>query len=252
LGHRDIYLITPQGINTDAYQSIFPNLKILEVPAMHMSSHQAYNQLMISPDLFQYFNQYSHILIHEPDAIVFRDDLDFWCNQDFDYIGAPWFEKSKEGVYHLKATGNFGLALINTLSVNRLFLENPRWYSVTMIIRDIFRGFRCKKVALSRALKACGDSGTIAGARDLYEGHCDIFWSYLVPKVAPSFKVAPPQDALSFSWETHLERCAELNKNQLPFGIHAWAKHDPNFLKPFFLEMGISLHPVSSAQENFQ
>jgi hypothetical protein len=245
LGARDIYLIIPQGMNSDAYKSILPNLKIYEVPAKYMSSHQAYNQLMISPVIFNYFNQYSHILIHEPDVIVFKDDLDFWCAQGFDYIGAPWFEQNKDGAYNLKATGNFGFALLSTHSVNKLFLENPRWYSISMMIRDIFRGLRGKRASLSRALKACGNAGRISGAKDLYKEHCDIFWSYLVPKIAPSFKVAPPQDALHFSWETHLDQCAKLSKNKLPFGIHAWAKHDPNFLKPFFLNLGIPFNPES-------
>jgi hypothetical protein len=239
LGARDIYLIIPQGMNSDAYKSILPNIKIYEVPAKSMSSHQAYNQLMISPDIFNFFSTYSHILIHEPDSIVLKDDLDFWCAKGFDYIGAPWFQQNTEGAYILQSTGNFGLSLLRTHSISKLFRDNPRWYSATMIIRDIVRGLRGKKASLTRALKACGNAGRISGAKDLYEEHCDIFWSYLIPRVVTSFKVAPPQDALHFSWETHLELCAKLSQNKLPFGIHAWAKHNPNFLKPFFLEMGI-------------
>ena len=239
LGARDIYLIIPQGMNSDAYKSILPNIKIHEVPEKSMSSHQAYNQLMISPDIFNFFSAYSHILIHEPDSIVLKDDLDFWCAKGFDYIGAPWFTQNTEGAYILQSTGNFGLSLLQTHSIRKLFHDNPRWYSATMIIRDMVRGLRGKEGSLIRALKACGNAGRLSSAKDLYEGHCDIFWSYLIPRVATSFNVAPPQDALHFAWETHLELCAKLSQNKLPFGIHAWAKHNPNFLKPFFLEAGI-------------
>lgn len=237
-------------MNSDAYKSILPNVKIHEVPAKSMSSHQAYNQLMISPDIFNFFSAYSHILIHEPDSIVLKDDLDFWCAKGFDYIGAPWFKKDVEGTPILEATGNFGFALLCTHSVNKLFLENPRWYTMPMIIRDIFRGLRGKKAAFSRALNACGAAGKLSGAKNLYKEHCDIFWGYLVPKVAPSFKVAPPQDALLFSWETCLDQCAKLSKNKLPFGIHAWAKHDPDLLKPLFSTLGIPASPESGFPES--
>ena len=132
-------------MNSDAYKSILPNIKIHEVPEKSMSSHQTYNQLMISPDIFNFFSAYSHILIHEPDSIVLKDDLDFWCAKGFDYIGAPWFTQNTEGTYILQSTGNFGLSLLQTHSIRKLFHDNPRWYSATMIIRDMVRGLRGKE-----------------------------------------------------------------------------------------------------------
>jgi len=228
LGSRDIYLLIPEGLNIDAYHQIFSNIKSIHAPPEFMANHQAYNRLMISPFIFSHLKAHSHILIHEPDSIVIEDDLDFWCHQGFDYIGAPWFKGDSSATLDLSATGNFGFSLINTQVVNEIFASSPRWYSPAMIFRDLFRGLRGGKGYISRALKALGPSGKLSGAFDLFEGHCDIFWSFTVPRVVAKFKVAPPAIAIQFSWETHPEKCYELNGNKPPFGLHAWAKHNPS------------------------
>jgi len=228
LGSRDIYLLSPEALNIDAYHQIFPNLKSIYVPPEFMASYQAYNRLMVSPFIFSHLKAHSHILIHEPDAIVIKDDLDFWCQQGFDYIGAPWFKGDNSVTLTLSAAGNFGFSLINTNSVNEIFLSNVRWYSAAMIFRDFLRGVRGRKGYVSRAINACGNSGKLSCASDLFEEHCDIFWSFIVPKVAPQFTVAPAKIAIQFSWETYPEKCSELNGNKPPFGMHAWAKHNPS------------------------
>ena len=43
------------------------------------------------------------MLILQTDAIILRDELDYWCAQPFDYIGAPWRSNLK---IHLN-TGRF-------------------------------------------------------------------------------------------------------------------------------------------------
>jgi hypothetical protein len=46
-----------------------------------MASVQAYNKMMISPLVFNALDGYTHMILHEPDAIVIRDEIDYWCNQ---------------------------------------------------------------------------------------------------------------------------------------------------------------------------
>lgn len=237
LSSYPIYLLHPAGMNTQAYQNIFPSLKRLVAPAESMASISAYNKLMVSPFIFNALEAYSHILIHEPDAIVLKDELIYWCEQDSDYIGAPWFASN----HQLDATGNFGLSLINVRAANSLFATNPRWCSISMIIRDLARGFRGQKGMFKRALKSMGPYGKISHAYHLYNDHCDIFWSYLVPKVAPKFRIADPEKAVYFSWEMNPQKCFEICNGNLPFGIHAWDKYDPIFLRSLLAKTGISV-----------
>ncbi len=50
----------------------------------------------------------------------------------------------------------------------------------------------------------------------------DLFWGELAELFLPEFKVAKPEVALRFSFETNPGLCFRLNKEQLPFGCHAW------------------------------
>lgn len=239
LGEHPIYLLHPEGMNIQIYQSIFPSLKSLTAPVETMASIAAYNKLMISPFIFNALASHSHLLIHEPDAIILKNDLDFWCEQDFDYIGAPWFASDEVGNLQLKATGNFGLSLINLKAANSLFAHNSRWFSPSMIVRDLLRGLRGQRGMFKRAIKAIGSSGKLSSAHHLYHDHCDIFWSYLVPKVAPQFRIAPPERAIHFSWEKNPGKCFEICQGKLPFGIHAWPKYDQTFIKPLLIQSGV-------------
>lgn len=248
LGNYPIYLLHPQGMSTKTYEAIFPTLKTLTAPSKSMASITAYNSLMISPFIFNALASHSHILIHEPDAIVLKNDLHYWCEQNIDYIGAPWFSSDAIEDLQLKATGNFGLSLINTNAVNTFFSNNPRWFSSSMIFRELIRGIRGKVGAFDRALKSIGPSGKVSGAHRLYHDHCDIFWSYLAPKVAPDFKVAPPEQSIRFSWETSPKKCLSICKGELPFGIHAWPKYDLELLQPLFIQSGVTMFPARDSK----
>ena len=61
----------------------------IKVEDYWMSSLQNYNRLMLSGHLFSQLDEFTHVMIHEPDAILLDDALEHWCTQPFDYIGAP-------------------------------------------------------------------------------------------------------------------------------------------------------------------
>ena len=241
LGEYPIYLLHPPGMSTKTYGDIFPFLKNLAAPTGAMASIATYNQLMISPFIFDALNSYSHILIHEPDSIVLKNDLHHWCKQDFDYVGAPWFCSDFAENLQLKATGNFGFSLFKVKTVNDLFRKNPRWYGASMILRDLLRGLRGKKDTFIRALDSMGSSGKLSGAHNLYQDHCDIFWSHVVPKIESHFRVAPPQKAIYFSWEKDPQKCFRICEGEIPFGLHAWSKYDLKFLQPLLIKSGVKL-----------
>jgi hypothetical protein len=65
-------------------------------------------------------------------------------------------------------------------------------------------------------------------SEDCYFGLCD----------SEKFSVAPEDIALKFSFEREVRECYRLNKNSLPFGCHAWMKHDLKFWKPYIESNG--------------
>jgi hypothetical protein len=146
------------------------------------------------------------MLLYQLDAWVFRDELGYWCDRDYDHIGAPWFDG--EGGYgnavddspiiEHSANGGFSLRKISKFIAvfNKL---DTRWW-----------GFYYKK-RFKR------------GSEDLRIAKC-------FPKISRDFKIAPANEAMRFSFETLPHRLYK-EIGGLPFGCHAFEKHNWNFWK---------------------
>jgi hypothetical protein len=244
LARRALALLAPAGLDLSAYHKIVPSARVIRVESKWMSSVRSYNRMMIDPMLYRSLSHHSHILVHEPDAIVLRDELDFWCNQPYDYFGAPWFvdyEDAKPDA-PLLGVGNFGFSLHRPGVMLKILRESQRWYGRAELRRDLSRILRAGEAdRVIRVLRGVGLAGTLRGASKIYEESCDIFWGQLVPRLVKNFRVAPPEVALKFSWEVLPSRCYTLCNGNLPFGLHAWARYDFGFLKPLLERSGVEL-----------
>lgn len=75
---------------------------------------------MLNPDLYKRFIDYEFMLVYQLDAWVFRDELFYWCDQGFDYIGAPWYEGYEKATHTSKIispSGNGGFSLRKNNSI---------------------------------------------------------------------------------------------------------------------------------------
>ncbi len=249
LAHRDLVVLAPQPLNLARYRELLPGAEVLSVEPHRMASIVAYNRLMISPLVFNAVKGYSHMLVHEPDAIVFRDELDYWCAQPQDYVGAPWFEGFHEATLGspVIGVGNFGLSLHRLHSARRVMSSRLRWYPYRQAVRDVIDGVLGNAQLLRRGVSALGRAGQLRGAALLYTRHCDVFWSQVVPDVDPEYRVASVAAALRFAWEVLPARCMQMCNGGLPFGIHAWAKYDLKFLAPLLVKAGVDLDGLESS-----
>jgi hypothetical protein len=241
---RPLVLLAPAGLDLSAYEALLPGARVLRVEAKWMSSVRAYNRLMISPIIYRSLARYTHLLVHEPDALVLRDELDFWCREEYDYIGAPWFVgyENAEPNAPFFGVGNFGFSLHRPTMMLTILRGKQRWYAGDELWRDLFRALRSREAnRLIRLLRGTGRAGTLGGASAIYEYNCDIFWGQLVPRLVKDFRIAPPEVALKFSWDTFPSRCYKMCNGALPFGLHAWARYDLAFLKPLLERAGIEL-----------
>src|SRR5262249_5684883 len=155
--------------------------------------------------------------------------------KEIDFIGAPWFEGFSNAQYRYDAypigVGNFGLSLIRVAAAQDVLRSKNRRYTFPQISGDFFRGILGRRSALRKSLVGLG----------LYRGNCDIFWCCVVPEIFKEFRVASIEQALRFSWEVLPKRCAELTNGALPFGFHAWSKHDRAFLTALLQQRGVDL-----------
>lgn len=195
---------------------------------------------MLSPLVYDSFSQYKYILTYHLDALVFSDQLLYWCDMGFDFIGAPRLGTKN----YLSVVGNGGFALRRVDSLLRIFRSQT--YAVDPV--EYWENFCARKPGYvrhlnlhkkylkrlryfnnaSRAIKAGMEAGD--------EIPCeDIFISEWAQHYNPDFKIAPLDVALRFAFDEIPRQCFALNNNQLPFGCHAWHKHDREFWEPYLL-----------------
>jgi hypothetical protein len=202
-----------------------------------------YNKLLLSSSFYKRFNNYDYMLIYQLDAWVFRDELDFWCNKNYHYIGAPWFDG-----YHIQnqnekfiGVGNGGFSLRN-IKKSFSVLRKVNILKKTVVKKNVIilskLSFLVKlfcfvfKFRKDIFLEIYNNNLT---AKEFlsFEENEDIFWGLKVPMLFCDYKVPEPQIALKFSFETNPSYLYHLNNNNLPFGCHAWLKYNPDFYKKF-------------------
>lgn len=237
-----VVLLHPEGMNLSKYTEVYPALKSQAIPGCWQASIQAYNRLKSSSFFYKLFADYKHLLTYELDAFVFRDELAMWCEKDYSYIGAPWFEGFGDAVppYVLKGVGNSGFSLrniqtcltmlkrIKTLKrLNRVVvkLSGAKATVETLLQHEPFKSyFKIKDTQyLSRLFFHLS----------INEDH---FWGIWMASTFKDFKLATVAEAIPFSFELNPEMLFEMNGKKLPFGCHAWMKCSPTFWEPYITD----------------
>ncbi len=130
----DIFVICPESFDEtwlDEYKNIHQRIRLKRFANDYFVSTKSYNLLMLNPEFYKKFSNYEFMLIYQTDAYVFRDELQYWCDKGFDFIGAPWFKNfdytGKETEF-LPHAGNGSFCLrsikkINLIMKKKLNLE---------------------------------------------------------------------------------------------------------------------------------
>jgi uncharacterized protein DUF5672 len=167
-----------------------------------------YSRLLLSRRFYDAFAGYEFLLVHQLDAVVFRDELEDWCARGLDYVGAPWFPGDAMPLVNEPAVGNGGLSLRRVAAFREVLERAGERYARRWVE---------------------GRSGS------RFEAHEDLFWSFDARRFVPEFRVASVEEALGFAFELEPRRAFELAGRRLPFGAHAWAKYDRAFWEPHLL-----------------
>lgn len=208
----------------------------------YFTTVKAYDRLMLSKGIYESFSEYEHILIYQLDCLVFRNDLEWWCNQEFDYIGAPLFKVKGRPDSGFSQACNGGLSLRKVKSFLAV-LESSKYVAErASFVSDVFHQPFVEVRPLSW-LKRWGKRLEVARAVrqgvKAYAAGCSVnedhFWSARASYFDPAFRVAPPETALQFAFEAAPAWCFERNGRKLPFGAHAWQKWDRAFWEPRLL-----------------
>ena len=200
-----------------------------------------YNKLMLDLHFYSTFKNYKFMLICQLDALVLSNNLQFWVDQNYDYVGAPWVVEDGESIY-FDSMGNGGLSLrkidkfIEVLKSSDFYFNDKKFFFISNRV-----GF--KNIFLIKLFNKFKKRGFKINFLKLYlffyRSNEDYFWAFLAQFFTEEFNLASPNIALKFAFELSPKRCYEANNKQLPFGCHAWSKYDKNFWLKILKDKGI-------------
>lgn len=233
----DKTFIMPDNLPIDESFTEFSDFLVERFENHYFTSKMSYNRLMLSINFYKRFIDYKYMLIHQTDVFLFKPDLQYWCNKNYDYIGAPWLRphkinkakiysqvinafpgifshRLKNRVKHYNNVGNGGLSLRKIDSFVRI-LESAE----TKPILNFYLERQLSKGSLYNE---------------------DVFWSIEGPNLYEKFTKPSWSEACFFSLENYPSFAYhKVMKKQLPFGCHAPLVHDPIFWRNHIPYIGI-------------
>ncbi len=175
-----------------------------------------YNKLMLSFEFYHTFKEYDYMLLYQLDAWVFRDELDYWCQKGYDYIGAPWIDM------------NILLWLKQDIYPKKLYYYHKLFGNGRFISKVGNGGFSLRKVkSIIASLKR------YQAASLKWKANEDSFFSHYVKSFSPRFQIASKNEAIMFGFDLYPQKAFILNNMKLPFGCHAWASKDAPYENNF-------------------
>lgn len=205
LCNQKVLFIGPQGLDISYYSKRYPNAHFKNYSPHYFESILGYNHLLLSQSFYTEFLDYEFMLVLQTDAIVLRDELDWWCAQPFDYVGAPWPDGLELFVNLGKFEGNKGRRVRATVGNGGFSLR---------------RIHKC--IALIKEFPVAVDHFERSGSSE------DLFFTFMAP-LASDFIMPNEITASRFSLELNPSFYYAINGNQLPMGGHAWWKYDFDF-----------------------
>lgn len=238
LGHHDIAIVKPKSLDLSPLAGMIggtPHYREEEFDDRFFAGREGYNRLMLSTDLYERFIDSRYIFIHQTDVYVFTDALERWCQQGYDYIGAPW----------LPAVGDvsgWNLPQRAVYMVRRAlgkFKSPYHGINLKYLVGNGGCSLRHTKHFLEAATKLADAFALTASDASNHENFEDVVWSVRVNHLSPgTLAIAPYQEAVFFSVESHPSMAMRLTGNQLPMATHAFARRrNRGFWKRYIKEL---------------
>ena len=193
----------PKLLNT--YNIKIKYYRYFKFDDFYFTSTKEYNKIMLNQDFYiQLYDIFNYMLICQLDAYVFNDQLEYWMNKDYDYIGGY------EG--NLNIMGNF------------LLLQNKYQYSPNVDLNKLILmngGFSLRKIDyclnIIDTYENIINNIHLSAENDILE---DLLYSACI------YKYVNALDAIKFGYTYLLfDQIYQINNFELPFGCHAFHKN---------------------------
>ena len=244
LGKHDIVFVTHEGCQLDEYRKIVEGehgtLRTEFFDKGYFDSTAHYSDLCFSEVFYLRFKDHDYMLICQTDAWVFRDELDWWCSQNYDYIGAPiYFPYNKKRFTRIFfGIGNGGFCLrkishcLKVVRHNRkkTFLKPRaliRMYWYYFLYNEAFTSNILKRLALvGKVVAKCfGISNTTGYFIQNHINEDMLFGTWAAQSWGlADCRIPDELTAACFSMEVNAPILYNQLGDKLPFGCHAFEK----------------------------
>lgn len=230
LGNHPVVLVCPNDLSVSEYEKLALSEKVdLAIERFEdgfFEGIDGYNRMLLSESFYQRFSTYNYILICQPDAYVFEDQLEEWCEKGYDYVGAPLFGRYSDTDFHFNQgrVGNGGFSLRRVRAYLDFFGGKKHVFQFKDIPGRI--GFRKKPYTrwLVWLLVALGWRNKPRSFAKHWSYNEDVFWSELSDGTNYALKKPSVLEALHFAFERFPSETFAITQ-KLPFGCHAWRKY---------------------------
>lgn len=205
LSAKKVLFIGPSCLDRGFYQETYPELEFVAFDDECFASIAGYNRLLLSESFYQRFAEDEFLLILQTDAIILRDDLDYWCAQPFDYIGAPWPDGVEVYLNLGRFLGDKGKRVRAIVGNGGLSLRRIK-----------------KCIALLHEFPEAVDVFIRSGSNE------DLFFS-LMGLVSNDFLLPNEITASRFATEIKPSYYYSVNGEVVPMGGHAWTLYEKDF-----------------------
>ena len=241
LGEFDITFVAPDSLELSELKHIWKTATSKTFRSVHFSEQffidvGAYSRLMLSKHFYQQFFAFEYLLIYQLDAFVFKNELEYWCSQGYDYIGAPWMTHHNKGI---AGVGNGGFSLRNIKKHLRVLSSFSYIKKPADLIAEFFQQNSPSVISL---LKNLSFRNNFHHWFNDFQRNEDVFWGYYASNNFDWFRVPSINEAAKFALELAPKITYEQHGQQLPFGVHAWWTYDLQFWKPFIEKEGFCLN----------
>ena len=130
--NHSIFFVTSDSLSLNNYP--LPAQGVRRFKDDYFKDISGYNRLMLSAEFYESFKNYDFILLYQLDAFVFRDELPYWCQLDYDYIGAPWFTDEPDGSKKIWRIGNGGFSLRKVQTFLECLNQKVFYYDLSLFL----------------------------------------------------------------------------------------------------------------------
>lgn len=221
LNHYDHMLVVPAGLDVSVAKSWFAaagkSVSVVEFDQAYFQHPQSYNRLMLMEDFYRKFPNYDYVLIHQTDAYVFRDDLDYWTSMGYDYVGAPWINwihssyQAKRLSWPTRIQWRLGRRRFDAVGNG---------------------GFSLRRVSKMLALLS-----SLQHEAATYHLNEDFFFAFEVKRLGYDIQIPGVQESLAFAFDENPETAFEMSGKKWPMACHAWPRYK-SFWQQFIPSIG--------------